>query len=122
MHKLLIGAVLSLLLADSVLAQYGSAGYSIERWDEDYSNLKDPANRTDLFDPFKYIPLGDKQDWYLSLGGQARYRFDYFNNTSFGKGIQDEDGFHLVQILAHMDAHFGPNLRFFLQLINSTVN
>jgi hypothetical protein len=109
-----------ILLCPTALAQYyGPASehpYSVERWDEDYSYLKDPGQRTDFFDPIKYIPLNADGDWYLSLGGQARYRFDYFNNTSFGAGVQDENGFHLTRLLAHLDAHFGPNLRAFVQL------
>ena len=96
-------------------AQYGSTNYSIERWDEDYSYLKDPANRNDFFDPIKYVPLG-QGDSYLSFGGQARYRYDYFNNTAFGAGVQDETGFHLIRLLAHVDAHFGPDFRAFVQV------
>src|SRR5437762_10071267 len=40
--------------------------YSVVRWNEDYSYLKDPARRGDFFDPIKYIPLNEKGDWYLS--------------------------------------------------------
>jgi len=100
---------------DAACGQYSSTNYSIERWDEDYSYLKDPANRNDLFDPIKYVAIGG-DDSYLSFGGQARYRYDYFNNTGFGSGVQDETGFHLVRLLAHVDAHFGPNLRAFVQI------
>lgn len=101
--------------AGNVEAQYEAPNYSIERWDEDYSYLKDPSSRTDPFDSLKYIPIGDRGDWYLSLGGQARVRYDYFNNAGFGEGAQSEQGFELVRLLAHVDAHFGPNLRAFLQ-------
>jgi hypothetical protein len=41
--------------------------YKMLRFDEDYSSLTNPANRTDLVDPVKYIPL--RQDhplWYRS--------------------------------------------------------
>jgi len=31
--------------------------YKMLRFDEDYSYLADPTNRTDWFDPLKYIPL-----------------------------------------------------------------
>ena len=31
--------------------------YKILRFDENYSCLSNPANRTDWFDPIKYIPL-----------------------------------------------------------------
>jgi hypothetical protein len=54
---------------------YGPSPYRIERWDEDYSSLADPAYRTDRLDGLKYISLGF-DGAYLSLGGQARYRYD----------------------------------------------
>jgi hypothetical protein len=102
-------------------AQYGPPDYLVERWDEDYSNLKNAAS-TDFFDPIKYIPIGNDRDWYLSLGGQARERYDYFNNSTFGSGRQDEDGFRLTRLLAHVDAHFGPNFRAFVQIDSSLVD
>jgi hypothetical protein len=111
-----------LALPSTTHAQYYPAGgvgdrsYALERWDEDYSDLKDPAARTDFFDPAKYVPLNESGDAYLSFGGQARYRYDYFNNYSFGPGINDEDGFHLQRYLLHADAHLLPNLRAFVQV------
>src|SRR5206468_3541774 len=89
--------------------------YTPLRWNEDYGYLKDPARRTDFLDPIKYIPLNADGDWYLSLGGQARYRYEYFNNANFGAGPQDEDGYHLTRLLAHADLHLGQYVRFFIQ-------
>jgi len=89
--------------------------YSVVRWNEDYSYLNDPNLRTDFLDPIKYIPLNDSGDFYLSLGGQARYRYEYFNNANFGAGTQDADGYHLLRFLAHADLHLGPNVRLFVQ-------
>jgi hypothetical protein len=112
-----------LLLPASSFAQYASPAnsYSLERWDEDYSYLKDPAARSDFFDPIKYIPFGPA-DSYLSLGGQARYRYDYFNNPTFGPGTNDEDGFHLQRYLLHADAHLTQNFRAFVQVDHSLVD
>jgi hypothetical protein len=90
--------------------------YTALRWNEDYSYLNDPAKRTDWLDPIKYIPIGDDPDTYLSLGGSARYRYEFFNNNNFGAGPQDDDGFHLTRFLAHADLHLGKNLRGFVQL------
>src|SRR4051794_38688323 len=89
--------------------------YAPLRWMEDYSYLKDPAKRTDFFDPIKYIPLNSAGDWYLSLGGQARYRYELYNNNNFGSGPQDDDGFHLGRFLGHADLHLGPSVRGFFQ-------
>ena len=97
---------------------YGGGAYSIERSDEDYSYLKDPSERSDPFDPIKYIPLGGNPDDYLSLGGQVRNRFDYFNENEFGAGPRD-DGFDLTRMLANADLHLGPDFRAFVQLDSS---
>jgi hypothetical protein len=98
-------------------AQAPAPAYAPARWNEDYSYLKN-APRSDLFDPIKYVPLG-VDDWYLSLGGQLRYRYEYFNNFNFSPPPpappQDEDGYHLTRILLHGDVHFGKNLRLFAQ-------
>ena len=59
--------------------------YKLLRYDEDYSYLKDPSRRTDPLDVLKYIPLGDwGDDYYLSIGGTARPRFEFNQNPFFG--------------------------------------
>jgi hypothetical protein len=118
MWRITIVAIL-LCIVSTARAQYGSSPFSIERWDEDYRYLKDSADRRDPLMAIKYIPLTRDGDWFLSFGGQARYRYDYFNNSQFGGGVQDETGFDLVRLLAHVDAHMGPNFRVFLQLNSS---
>jgi hypothetical protein len=90
--------------------------YTALRWNEDYSYLRDSARHSDRFDPIKYIPVGDDPDTYLSLGGSVRYRYEFFDNNTFGAGPQDDDGFHLTRILAHADLHLGKNLRGFVQI------
>lgn len=91
------------------------APYTLVRWNEDYSFLKN-SPKTDIFDSIKYIPLGP-DDWYVSLGGQYRYRYEYFNNLNFSPAglAQDEDGYHLNRILLHADFHLGENFRVFVQ-------
>ena len=96
--------------------------YTPVRWNEDYSYLKDPARRADALDGLKYIPLNDAGDWYLSLGGSARYRYELFNNNNFGAGPQDDTGFHLTRLFAHADVHAGENLRGFFQLRSGMID
>ncbi len=90
--------------------------YTAVRWNEDYSYLA-KAPKSDLFDPIKYIPLGSDPDWYLSIGGSFRERYEYFNNVNFSPATaaQDEDGYYLTRILLHADLHMGKNLRVFVQ-------
>ncbi|HEX8913694.1 MAG TPA: alginate export family protein, partial [Humisphaera sp.] len=97
---------------------YAPSPYTLLRWNEDYSALKDPANRTDFLDPIKYIPLG-RDDFYLSLGGQLRERYEFFNNNNFGAGDQDDDGFLLHRLFLNADLHLGRNVRVFGQFKSS---
>src|SRR6266516_4701312 len=114
--RALIAVGFGLALVAASHAADAPPAYAPLRWSEDYSYLKDPARRTDGFDPIKYIPLNAAGDWYLSLGGQARYRYELFNNNNFGAGPQDDDGYHLGRFLAHADLHLGENLRGFFQV------
>lgn len=41
--------------------------YTVLRYDEDYSYLRDPAMRSDPFDAIKYVPLNQQGDWYASI-------------------------------------------------------
>jgi hypothetical protein len=96
--------------------------YTVVRWNEDYSYLK-TAPKTDLFDPVKYIPLGP-DDWYLSLGGQYRFRYEYFNNVNFSPAgaAQDENGYYLNRLLLNADLHLGPTFRVFAQGKSSLID
>ena len=49
--------------------------YQLNRSDEDYSYLRDPARRSDFWDPVQYMQLNASGSWYLSLGGEARERY-----------------------------------------------
>jgi tRNA(Leu) C34 or U34 (ribose-2'-O)-methylase TrmL len=86
------------------------------RYDEDWSFLRDPAQRIDFWDPVKYIPLNPAQTGYLSLGGEARWRYEWYDNFNWGRGPQDDDGYLLQRYLLHADLRLGERLRFFGQL------
>src|SRR5258705_7534918 len=67
-------------------------GYKMLRFDEDYSYLTNQANRTDLVDPVKYIPLRQEHPlWYLTIGGGLRERYEGNYDPHFcigGKGAE----------------------------------
>ena len=48
--------------------------------DQDWSMMRDPALRRDWSDKIKYIPLGQREDWYLSIGGEARPWYERYRN------------------------------------------
>ena len=68
--------------------------YLQQRYDEDWSYLSDRRRQIDPLDKLKYIPLNDR-DWYFSLGGEARLRYEYFTEFAFGAGPQDINGYFL---------------------------
>jgi hypothetical protein len=45
----------------------------------------------------------------------VRYRYERFDNTNFGSGFEDTDGYHLIRLLAHADLHLTNYFRFFVQ-------
>src|SRR5262245_48861970 len=69
--------------------------FKLSRQDEDWSVLRARELRTDPFDPMKFIPLNRDGSCWLSMGGEARERYEYFENANWGKGPQDDDGYFL---------------------------
>lgn len=125
--KLLVGAaavaVAQPLLASSATAQTAPAGSAVALqgprtqplpYDENYSDLADPAKRKTLYSKFKYIPLAEAT--YLTLGGESRTRYEYRKNERFGGGAQDDDGNLEQRTRLWGDLHIGQNLRLFGEL------
>jgi len=93
--------------------------FKLLRYDENYSYLRDPARRSDYLDAIKFIPLTTNGDWYLTLGGEIRERYEYFHNGSWGRGPQDDNGYLLQRYMVHADAHFGDYFRVFTKFKSS---
>ena len=89
------------------------------RYDEDYRFLSDPAHRTEFWDPVKYIPVAGERGGYLSLGGEARERFEAYENEFFSKNPDADNAYLLQRYLFHADYHPVPWLRAFGQLQSS---
>src|SRR5258707_1693606 len=118
MKKLLyIMAATPLLLANNSRADDAPLHpqFKLSRQDEDWSVLRDPALRTDAFDVVKFIPLNRDGSSWLTLGGEVRQRYEYFDNFNWGKGPQDDNGYMLQRYMIHADAHIGENFRVFTQ-------
>jgi hypothetical protein len=107
--------------------------YRLLREDEDWSYLADPQMRGhDWADGLKYIPLGKREHWYLTLGGDAREWFEYFKNENWGvlpfppaDADQIEaanNGYLLQRYMFHGDFHLGTRMRAFGQLKSSLQN
>jgi hypothetical protein len=89
------------------------------RYEEDWSFLRDPAQRTEPLDELKFIALNADASRYLSLGGEARWHYDYTDDPAWGADPQDPDGVFLQRYLLHGDLHLGQRLRLFGQLYSA---
>jgi hypothetical protein len=90
--------------------------YQVTREDEDWSMMRDASRRVDWSDELKYIPLGEREGWYVSIGGEARPFYERYRNEDWGGEPQDLSGYLLQRFLLHADFHFGERVRFFGQL------
>jgi len=84
------------------------------RYDEDWSLLSDPDCKEEAIDDIKYIPLG-REHWYLSFGGEIRYRYENYENPGFGVGPETPSGYILQRYLLHTDWHLDRYFRVFAQ-------
>jgi Alginate export len=94
--------------------QIGSAG----RFNEDWSMLRgvDLSRTDDAWDRLKFIPLSPDQNVWLTLGGQARERGEYFRQYLFGNSEpKQSDGYLLSRYRLNADLHVTPYFRMFAE-------
>ena len=86
--------------------------YFIMRWAEDWSDLGKPdANRSDLFDPLKFLPLRQDGSVYLTLSGETRARLNFTTNPRLREARAEEQ--YLIRNVVGADLHLGPSFRAF---------
>jgi hypothetical protein len=91
--------------------------YQFLHYREDWSVLRGmpPEQKTDMWDPLKYIELNEDGSWWASFGGSTRLRAESWWNFAFGPNPANEDTFLLWRLLMHGDFHFGENFRVFVE-------
>src|SRR5437867_2972132 len=89
--------------------------FKLIRYDESYAYLRDPSQRSEYLDAIKFIPLTTNGEWYLTLGGEIRERYEYYHNSLWGRGPQDAVGYLLERYVIHADTHFREYFRVFAQ-------
>lgn len=96
-----------------------AGGYNQSRWVEDWSRLRDPAKRRDLFDRLKYIPIGGN-NVYLTLSGELRARVNLTTNLDLRqREVQRQD---IDRIVAGADLHLGEHFRVFGELAHGGIS
>jgi hypothetical protein len=84
------------------------------RYNEDWSLLADQDCNKEFIDHIKYIPLG-RSEWFLSIGGEIRYKYENYENPTFGTDPNTPSGYILQRYLLHADWHLGHHFRLFTQ-------
>ena len=79
-----------------------------------WSFLKDPSQRTDFFDPIKYIPIGN-EDSFLSFGLEYRIEYERYTAYNFGMVPQDQSGYLMQRLLPHTDVHLRKHIRLYTE-------
>jgi len=88
--------------------------FKLLRYDENYEFLKDSSRN--FYENIKFIPLNKQKDFYMSLGGEARYEYVDFNNEDWGRLNIGHNNFFLQRYDLHADVHLGKTFRVFAQL------
>jgi Alginate export len=88
------------------------------RFNEDWSTLKgvDLSRTDDFWDHVKFIPLTQDQSVWLSFGGQARARVEYFNQFQWGASQPEQsDAYLLSRLRLSADLHVTPYFRMYVE-------
>ena len=117
-----IVAALVLLVAVRAHAQDADARrYLPNRADEDWTFLRD-APRIDAWDGLKYIALRDRDDWFMTLSGEVRYRPEGFRIRETSAQPSTIDNYLLQRYLFGADVRLGSRARVFGELQSGIIN
>lgn len=92
------------------------APYRFLRDLEDFSFLRDPACRTDVFDGVKHLAFSEDGKRFVTLGGDLRLQLVNARYLSFGTEGGDNHDVTLERIHLHASMRFSPALRIFTEL------
>src|SRR6266404_4533933 len=89
--------------------------YPLPTYEEDWRALQG-GDRTDIWDPVKFVPLSADGTTSLSFGGEARVTYERFGNPNFGLTPPNPNGYLLQRYLLHTDVHAGSRVRVWTEL------
>lgn len=90
--------------------------YRLLRDEERWNWLRNNPTDRDVFDPLKYVPLlGDRDDFYLTFGGETRQWIEGYHNELWGTTGREWTGAWLQRYMLHADAHLSRWVRAFVQ-------
>lgn len=110
--------------------KFGSTYYLL-KYNEDWSYLRYGMERPDAFDSIKFIPLNEAGDVYLTLNGEARFRYESIGrNNNFGLattrlpngalrfGAQDDLNLLRIRSGIGADLHVTKNFRAYAEILS----
>ena len=113
---LIVGVLPAYAQSDQANPPTPDRSYKLLSEDEDWSFLRNPNLREDFWDPIKYIALRDgREDWYLTIGGEAREVWEQIGNDSWGQQPY-MNGYFNERYMIHFDVHYGKHVRTFVEL------
>jgi hypothetical protein len=89
-------------------------------YDEDGQFLRSDC-RNGFLDPIQYIPLGQNESNYLSIGFWIRERGEYVSNPNWSDHPAG-NAYLMQRYFLHTDLHLGERFRFFGELASSLEN
>jgi hypothetical protein len=105
---------------EPVVAQVPNSRINILRYNDNFSDLKDKTDKKG-FDKLKYISLG--KNTFLSLGGELRAQYQYFENQNFGDVPPTFEKVSVGQLwhraMVHANLELSSKIRIFTQLNNT---
>ena len=106
--------------------------YRLLREEEDWGYLADPEMRGhDWADPLKYIRLGRRDNWYVTVSGEMRQWVEHYKNEFWGvppvppqpgEPPIDSNGYLKQRYMLGADFHLGRRFRAFTELHSGFVN
>ena len=91
--------------------------FRLYRWEENYLWLSRKTEPLTDYERLKYIYLGGAPENYLSIGGEARYRFDGYDPYLFGLTANGKTfGSNQERMFLHSDLHLTEYFRAFVQV------
>jgi len=110
---LLLASVSATGLAQPETAPAEYPKFQALRFTEDWSGF-DPAGRSDAWDRYKHMSLGDDSENWVGIGGELRYRSETWTGFGFADADSADDTFGLARGLLYTDWHLG-NVRVFIE-------
>ena len=98
-----------------------SANFPPMTYDENVQYLANSECRTGLLAPIEYIPLGQNENNYLSIGLWIRERGEYVSNPNWSDNPSG-NAYPMERYFLHTDLHLGERFRFFGELASSLVD